>query len=62
MMVAAIVAALDHRCPAKLATKNHQRVFQHPQQPYTRALMAAAFALEAAEDGGVGSVTERSTG
>jgi microcin C transport system ATP-binding protein len=37
-------------------------VFQHPQQPYTRALMAAAFDLEAAEDGGVGSVTERSTG
>ena len=39
-----------------------QRIFQHPQQPYTRALMAAAFALEAAEDGGVDSVTERSTG
>jgi microcin C transport system ATP-binding protein len=38
-----------------------QRVFQHPQQPYTRALMAAAFDLEAAEDGGVGPVTERST-
>jgi microcin C transport system ATP-binding protein len=39
-----------------------QRVFQQPQQPYTRALMAAAFDLEAATDGGVGSATDRSTG
>jgi microcin C transport system ATP-binding protein len=29
------------------------RVFEHPEQPYTRALMAAAFELEAVEEGGV---------
>jgi microcin C transport system ATP-binding protein len=28
-----------------------QQVFQHPQQPYTRALIAAAFDLEAVEEG-----------
>ena len=28
-----------------------QRVFQHPQDPYTRALIAAAFDLEAVEEG-----------
>jgi microcin C transport system ATP-binding protein len=28
------------------------RVFEHPEQPYTRALMAAAFELEAVEEGG----------
>jgi microcin C transport system ATP-binding protein len=39
-----------------------QRVFQQPQQPYTRALMAAAFDLAAATDGGAGSATDRSTG
>jgi microcin C transport system ATP-binding protein len=28
-----------------------QRIFQQPQQPYTRALIAAAFDLEAVEGG-----------
>jgi len=32
-----------------------QRVFQQPQQPYTRALIAAAFDLEAVEGSEVGS-------
>ncbi len=32
-----------------------QRVFQHPQEAYTRALIAAAFDLEAVEGGEVGS-------
>jgi len=26
-------------------------IFEHPRHPYTKALMAAAFALEAMEDG-----------
>jgi len=30
-----------------------QRIFEQPEQPYTRALMAAAFELAAREDGGV---------
>jgi microcin C transport system ATP-binding protein len=29
------------------------RVFEQPEQLYTRALMAAAFELEAVEEGGV---------
>src|SRR5262249_2458622 len=30
-----------------------QRIFEQPEQPYTRALLAAAFELAALEDGGV---------
>jgi microcin C transport system ATP-binding protein len=29
------------------------QIFEHPEQPYTRALMAAAFELETVEEGGV---------
>jgi len=30
-----------------------ERIFERPEQAYTRALMAAAFELEATEEGGV---------
>ena len=30
-----------------------ERIFEQPAQPYTRALLAAAFDLEAVEEGGV---------
>jgi microcin C transport system ATP-binding protein len=30
-----------------------EQIFEHPEQPYTRALMAAAFDLEAVDEGGV---------
>jgi microcin C transport system ATP-binding protein len=30
-----------------------ERIFERPEQAYTRALMAAAFELEAVEEGGV---------
>jgi microcin C transport system ATP-binding protein len=30
-----------------------EQIFEHSEQPYTRALMAAAFDLEAVDEGGV---------